>query len=193
MRYKGVVKEWQADRGFGFLATAELAGDVFVHRSALPSADAIRPGQLYTFEIKVDAKGRRQAIGLQRVELSLKRRPASARPRIVPTALVMLCLLVAGVWLYRRVHPAMAPQATTTLAAATRGQRSISAAPARLSEVAPAAMTTAFHCDGRTYCPQMRSCAEARYFLAHCPGVTMDGNHDGTPCEQQWCGTSWAE
>jgi hypothetical protein len=25
------------------------------------------------------------------------------------------------------------------------------------------------------------------YFLNHCPGVQMDGDHDGTPCEQQWC------
>jgi hypothetical protein len=44
-----------------------------------------------------------------------------------------------------------------------------------------------FHCDGRTYCSQMTSCAEATYFLRNCPGVTMDGNHDGVPCEQQWC------
>ena len=42
-------------------------------------------------------------------------------------------------------------------------------------------------CDGRTYCSQMTSCAEAKYFLAHCPNVKMDGDHDGIPCEQQWC------
>lgn len=50
-----------------------------------------------------------------------------------------------------------------------------------------AAAGTPFKCDGRTRCPQMTSCAEARFFLANCPGVQMDGNHDGTPCEQQWC------
>ena len=44
-----------------------------------------------------------------------------------------------------------------------------------------------FTCDGRTHCSQMTSCAEAKYFLAHCPGVKMDGNHDGVPCELQWC------
>ena len=44
-----------------------------------------------------------------------------------------------------------------------------------------------FACDGRIHCSQMSSCAEARYFLANCPGVKMDGNHDGVPCEQQWC------
>ena len=44
-----------------------------------------------------------------------------------------------------------------------------------------------FHCDGRTYCSQMTSCAEAKYFLEHCPDVKMDGDHDGIPCESQWC------
>ena len=44
-----------------------------------------------------------------------------------------------------------------------------------------------FRCDGRQHCSQMRSCSEAKFFLANCPGVKMDGNRDGTPCEQQWC------
>jgi len=45
----------------------------------------------------------------------------------------------------------------------------------------------AYRCDGRTYCSQMHSCEEATYFLRHCPGVKMDGNNDGVPCEKQWC------
>jgi hypothetical protein len=44
-----------------------------------------------------------------------------------------------------------------------------------------------FTCDGRTYCSQMHSCAEAKFFLKNCPNVKMDGNHDGIPCEKQWC------
>ncbi|CAN5873862.1 hypothetical protein BH11PSE8_BH11PSE8_20260 [soil metagenome] len=47
--------------------------------------------------------------------------------------------------------------------------------------------TGQYTCDGRTHCSQMTSCAEAKYFLANCPGVQMDGNHDGVPCETQWC------
>lgn len=43
-------------------------------------------------------------------------------------------------------------------------------------------------CDGRTRCTQMSSCAEATWFLKNCPGAQMDGNHDGVPCERQWCG-----
>lgn len=45
-----------------------------------------------------------------------------------------------------------------------------------------------FSCDGRKHCSQMRSCDESKYFLANCPGVQMDGDRDGIPCEEQWCG-----
>ena len=44
-----------------------------------------------------------------------------------------------------------------------------------------------YRCDGRTHCSQMRSCEEATFFLHNCPGVKMDGNNDGVPCETQWC------
>jgi len=44
-----------------------------------------------------------------------------------------------------------------------------------------------FICDGREYCSQMNSCEEATYFINNCPNTKMDGNHDGVPCERQWC------
>lgn len=49
------------------------------------------------------------------------------------------------------------------------------------------AVASQFKCDGRTYCSQMTSCAEATFFLKNCSGVKMDGNNDGVPCERQWC------
>jgi len=72
------------------------------------------------------------------------------------------------------------------------------AASAPAAQTAPPASATAapatqpnppksFRCDGRTLCSQMTSCAEARYFLANCPGVKMDGDGNGIPCERQWC------
>lgn len=44
-----------------------------------------------------------------------------------------------------------------------------------------------YTCDGRTHCSQMTSCEEATFFINNCPGTKMDGNHDGIPCEKQWC------
>lgn len=49
------------------------------------------------------------------------------------------------------------------------------------------ASTESFTCDGRTHCSEMRSCAEATYFIRSCPNTTMDGDNDGVPCERQWC------
>lgn len=57
-------------------------------------------------------------------------------------------------------------------------------APLRVPQDLP---VSRFSCDGRTHCSQMTSCAEATFFLQHCPGVKMDGNGDGVPCEMQWC------
>lgn len=51
----------------------------------------------------------------------------------------------------------------------------------------PVLSPTQTRCDGRKYCSQMTSCPEAKYFLANCPGVEMDGDHDGIPCRQQCC------
>jgi len=51
----------------------------------------------------------------------------------------------------------------------------------------PAATRSSFKCDGRQYCSQMTSCTEAKAFLQNCPGMKMDGNNDGVPCETQWC------
>ncbi|GLS95311.1 hypothetical protein GCM10007918_26030 [Piscinibacter gummiphilus] len=55
------------------------------------------------------------------------------------------------------------------------------------SAPATAATSGRFSCDGRQYCSQMRSCDEAKYFLANCPDPRMDGDRDGIPCEEQWC------
>jgi excalibur calcium-binding domain-containing protein len=45
-----------------------------------------------------------------------------------------------------------------------------------------------YACKGKTRCPQMESCEEARFYLANCPGVEIDGDGNGIPCEKQWCG-----
>ena len=52
----------------------------------------------------------------------------------------------------------------------------------------PPARAETFKCDGRIHCSQMTSCAEAKFFLRKCPGVKMDGDGNGIPCEKQWCG-----
>ena len=73
--------------------------------------------------------------------------------------------------------PPQVPRSSPRLVADQPVERADSAAPS-----AP------YHCDGRTRCPEMHSCEEATWFLRNCPGMKMDGDHDGAPCEDQWCG-----
>lgn len=49
-------------------------------------------------------------------------------------------------------------------------------------------LKAAFSCDGRHLCRQMRSCAEARFFLEVCGVSRLDGDGDGVPCESL-CGS----
>ena len=90
-----------------------------------------------------------------------------------------------------------AAAASAASAAAATGNSAAPAAPAQTPAPAPAmapptapppAAASSYRCDGRRYCSQMKSCKEAKYFLAHCPGVEMDGDGDGIPCERQLCG-----
>ena len=94
-----------------------------------------------------------------------------------------------------------APRPTVEQLNAERKKRAASAASAPKAEVPNVVGRTnpgaspglqpgsksGFRCDGRKVCSQMTSCAEAKYFLANCPGVKMDGDGNGIPCERQWC------
>ena len=41
-----------------------------------------------------------------------------------------------------------------------------------------------FKCGSKTYCGEMRSCGEARFYLTHCGLTRLDGDGDSVPCER---------
>ncbi len=63
----------------------------------------------------------------------------------------------------------------------------LQSAPVEVRAPTESKATASYSCDGRVYCSQMTSCAEATFFINNCPGTKMDGNNDGVPCEKQWC------
>ena len=97
-------------------------------------------------------------------------------PRFLPVVVILV-----AVWAYSSRHHTEGP--------ATSQARPASQAYSVEAADSPRHDEPSFQCDGRTYCSQMTSCAEAKYFLENCPNVKMDGDHDGIPCEQQWCPT----
>ena len=114
-----------------------------------------------------------QPAGERAIRPGLRRpRARSARSSAWAFVAIACVIVVVGVRYARQLH-----------ASERVGEGLHDAVPAG-SVVSP---NVTYACDGRTRCSQMRSCAEATWVLNHCPGVQMDGNHDGVPCEQQWC------
>lgn len=186
MRFDGKLTRWNDERGFGFVTPAQGGQDVFVHVSSFPR-DGQRPrlGESLSFEIELDNKGQKRAISVRRPAGAQPglRRPTEGRParraRSFPVKLVMMVLLVAvGAYGYEQYST----RASAYPSADTRSE--LLAQPA---VQAPQPALTTMRCDGRQHCSQMTSCTEATFFLKNCPGVKMDGNHDGVPCEEQWC------
>ncbi len=53
------------------------------------------------------------------------------------------------------------------------------------NEVIPQALiypNSRFSCEGKSNCRQMKSCAEARFYLSNCGLSSLDGDQDGIPC-----------
>ena len=175
MRTHGTLVKWNDDRGFGFVGLPQTHEEVFVHISAFPR-DGVRPrvGEVVSFEVRAGSDGRKRA---EAVERPGGRKPHEGRrePRrttrssFVGSLLTGVAVLAIGFVGYNSYvsRPSGSASSSASSVAEITGQT--------------------FRCDGRTHCSQMTSCAEARYFLKHCPGVQMDGNGDGEPCEQQWC------
>lgn len=202
LRFNGKLVKWNADRGFGFVVADHGEQELFVHISAFPRDGRVPAvGEALNFEMELDPQGRKRAVRVGRPGAAMAARAARAA---APTAgrdpssrhgkrrgrasrgldsLIAAALLVAGLGAYGYQHyserQAMerAMQATTQHEPGTRMPV--------MSQPVPA--SAVFRCDGRKWCSEMTSCSEAKRFLQNCPGMEMDGDGDGIPCEQQLC------
>jgi cold shock CspA family protein len=177
MRIEGTLAKWNDDRGFGFITPTQGGPEVFAHISAFPR-DGQRPriGERLTFEIGIGKDGKKQARNIlcptrptekpYRLSEPVRRRDKPGLfGRLIPLGFV----IALGAYGYNEYTHRVTPQTAYEAPSNDTGASS------------------PFHCDGRTHCSQMTSCAEAEFFLRNCPNVEMDGNGDGEPCEKQWC------
>lgn len=185
MPLTGTLRSWNDDRGFGFIAPSHGGPEIFVHITALPR-DGSRPtvGETLTYELGRGKNGQPQAVNVSRLAVGapLSRQPAaprrSTRQRPVLPRLIGIVLLGAvGAYGYKHYQARLPTHLDQP--------QGLSSQPP--TDAVPSVGAGSFSCDGRTHCSQMTSCSEAKYFLKNCPGTQMDGNHDGIPCEQQWC------
>jgi cold shock CspA family protein len=146
----------------------------FVHISAFAKRPQ-RPlvGELVTYEVGPDERGRPRAVNVRFVDRKRIREPNST-PSLgfLVVGAVSACLIVM-VGYVRIGHPNSSIPASIDKLISHRDA---------LRE------NPAFRCEPRkTYCSEMSSCAEAYFHQERCGGTKMDGDGDGIPCEQQWC------
>ncbi len=189
MRFDGTLTQWNDDKGFGFVMPAQGGQDVFIHISSFPRHG--RRPQLQeplSFEIELNKEGKKRAVSVRRSEVSYPSSRPSSRPsrQVQPArtarsffiqAVAVLLLVALGVYGYANYSKRASAYGAADARASSEGSATQTQQP----------LLTNQRCDGRQHCSQMTSCAEAKFFLKNCPGVQMDGNHDGVPCEQQWC------
>ncbi len=62
MRFEGVIRSWNDERGFGFIEPTQGGQDIFVHIKAFPRG-ATRPaiGQRVSFEVELGPQGKKRA------------------------------------------------------------------------------------------------------------------------------------
>jgi len=182
MRIEGTLTKWNDERGFGFITPAQGGPEVFVHISAFPG-DGRRPmiGERLTFDIEDDRGGKKRAMNLHcpgRTKVRSSRRPKPGRPRgkqgFFGRVVTLVFVVAVAYYAYSEYLHRTAPQTANT------------------SQYYDQTGSTVFRCDGRIYCSQMNTCAEARFFLQNCSDVQMDGDHDNVPCEQQLCSGAFA-
>jgi len=191
MRIDGTLTKWNDDRGFGFITPTQGGPEIFVHVSAFPK-DGQRPriGEQLTYEIGTGKDGKKQARNIlcptrptekpyRLSEPARRKDKPGLFGRLIPLGMV-IALGSYGYDQYTRRIPAHTDSEVQTpqMVPATRSSNARA-----IVESSEPVISTSFQCDGRQYCSDMQSKAEAEYFLRNCPDTKMDGDHDGIPCE----------
>ncbi len=181
MRTHGILSRWNDERGFGFITLPHSGEEIFVHIYSFPK-NGLRPriGELISFEIKITPDGKKSALDVSRpgglnasgtkIRISVSRKIKLVS--LIFTIIIIGTVIAYGVNSYNSRHNHITDTSTS---------------PPIIQNQPAAVVENKFKCDGRTHCSQMTSCEEAEYFLQHCTNTVMDGDHDGEPCEQQWC------
>jgi cold shock CspA family protein len=175
--YKGTLKQWNEDKGFGFIRPENSKRDVFIHISALKNMSR-RPiaGDIISYQIHTGNDGKNRAVnasieGVATAKQRVKRKAVTRRTHNssnpFPKLLFLGLLIFAGFFFYNNFFKKKNSLVVSNFPVVS----------------APKQVKHNFKCDGREHCSQMNSRAEAVFFIRNCPNTKMDGDYDGIPCE----------
>jgi len=210
MRIKGKVVKWFDDKGYGFVSTSDIDEKIFAHIRAFPkSAERPKISEEVTYDLIKDAKNRMQASNILYVnrpgkeltlldEITKLKRLKSKAPYTVRLRYKtkktnsfryfwVIILIVLSVMIWGKYHHilnnfSLMPDHTVRI------QKNLPELKQDLMKPTNNYETNQFQCRGKTHCSEMTSCEEAKFYLQNCSGTISDGDGDGIPCEDQWCG-----
>lgn len=82
MRFQGKVRDWNSERGFGFIQPEQGGQDIFAHvTSVKPRSLQLTDGQLVSFEVETAPNGKKRAKSVELVRPSVRRPTVQARRR----------------------------------------------------------------------------------------------------------------
>lgn len=205
MRQQGKLVKWSDDKGFGFVSSEDSTELIFVHITAFPKGQS-RPtiGETITFDIANDTKKGLQAYNvlyLNRLQQSQSRTKSKVVKKqnnfivIILVSILIFCSIPLY-QLYKRISGVDSSlqktiEYTNSIEAAkeTNPKTFLTNSDSSSSNNARRNVGANYYqCSGKTRCGEMASCDEAKFYLLNCPGTITDGDGDGIPCEDQWCG-----
>lgn len=194
----GKIKNYNSDRGFGFIESDDTKSETFFHIKDFPKGQIPKIGEKITYSIR-QHENKLKAVNIVRLDVSSKIQHNKKRTYSssdIPSeknsfvSLIFSIILIGAViyFIYGYISDAMHRSELTSQPVT---METIHIANQR-SEIATQSTEPnhQFKCDGRIHCSQLSSKTEAKWFLNNCPGTKMDGDHDGDPCEQQF-GNGW--
>jgi len=207
---KGCLVKWDSKRGFGFIQPENNSENIFIHISDFKDK-SYRPiiGEIFIYKVGRGKGNKKKAIYVYPEKKQLKHvgnrkikknftKKRSFRGKIILLILLGVIGILGGFFKKNRISTAPIEHRKQEIYTSTEDEESIEEFLKREDKfieehTKKAIVHSSFkrergRCDGRKYCSQMKSCDEAKYFLAHCPDTRMDGDGDGIPCEGQWCG-----
>ncbi|ABO22357.1 excalibur calcium-binding domain-containing protein [Shewanella loihica] len=203
---RGTLVRWNDDKGFGFIKpNTPNAQDVFIHISALKQM-ARKPvvGDEIIYQSQQQSDGKIKAVKASIEGVAVVSGIASGRASGLankPTRPQHRDHTQSSHYSHRRSGSRLQRMIFIIILVsigsfAIKQYQALNATPVASFEELPAVeaqewqpATPKFRCEaGKIHCSQMSSCQEAKFYLRNCPGTEMDGDHDGIPCERQFCG-----